>query len=352
MTRNVKIGDLTAGKGHRPIIVAELSGNHQQSFELAKEMIKQAAKCGVDAIKLQTYTADTMTLNLDLDDFKVEDDNSLWAGQSLHQLYTKAATPWEWHQPLFEYAQQLGLIGFSSPFDESAVMFLDSLNVPCYKVASFEITDIPLLKAIAATGKPVIMSTGMASIDEIQLAIDTIQQNQGGDIILLKCTSAYPASIEDAHLNTISDMQQRFNLCVGLSDHTLGLTVPTTSVALGACLIEKHFVLDRNAGGVDAAFSLDPPGLKQLVEQCKQSWLALGEARYGGSEAEQGNRRFRRSIYVKRAIKKGEVLSKDNIQIIRPAFGLAPKYWEQVLGQVAKQDLSPGTPLSLKHVEG
>ena len=329
-----------------PFVIAELSGNHNQSLALAFEMIEAAAKAGVDAIKLQTYTADTMTLDCDRDDFQIFEDENLWKGNSLYKLYQKAYTPWEWHRALFEKANSLGLIAFSSPFDISAVEFLETLNVPCYKIASFENNDIPLIERIAQTGKPVIMSTGMASLGELSEAVETLRKNGCSQIILLKCTSAYPASAAQANLKTIQHLRETFNCEVGVSDHSLGIGVAIAGVALGATVIEKHFVLSREGGGVDAAFSLEPEELALLITESRTAALASGEILYGGDSSEQASKKYRRSIYVSQDIKAGEVLSVDNIKVVRPGLGLPPKYYYSVLGQKLTKPAVKGTALS------
>ena len=346
----IAIGKVIVGKGHAPFIIAELSGNHQQSLELAMAMVEAAAKAGAHAIKLQTYTADSMTLDVESDDFVIQEQDSLWQGQKLHALYQKAATPYAWHKTLFEKAKSLGMMAFSSPFDEQAVDFLDDLHVPCFKIASFELTDLPLISKAAAKGKPLIMSTGMASLAEIEQALSTAKQAGCEQIILLKCTSTYPALPSNTNLNTIPHLREGFGCQVGLSDHTAGIGASIAAVALGATVIEKHFVLDRTAGGVDAEFSLEPAELASLVTESKRAWQAMGEVRYGGSEAEEKSKQYRRSIYVSEDIQAGEVLSAENLRIVRPAFGLAPKHWDQVRGRVAKGDLKKGTALSWEHM--
>ncbi|MCE2571545.1 pseudaminic acid synthase [Motilimonas eburnea] len=326
-------------------VIAELSGNHNQDFDLAMQMVEAAAQAGAHAIKLQTYTAQTMTLDLRQGEFVIQEQDSLWAGESLFDLYGKASTPWEWHKALFDRANELGMLAFSSPFDSTAVDFLESLNVPCYKIASFENTDIPLLKKVAATGKPVILSTGMASLAEIDEAVTCLRAHGAGEIALLKCTSTYPAAPTDTNLLTIPHMQQAFACQVGLSDHTQGIGAALASVALGARIIEKHFVLDRSQGGVDAEFSLEPNELAMLVAESQRALDALGQVTYGGTAKEEAAKRYRRSIYVAKPIKQGETLNEENVRIVRPGLGLAPKHWQQVLGRVAAQDLVPGTPL-------
>lgn len=347
---DVRIGDRIVGASDAPFIIAELSGNHGQSLEVAKKMIGVAANAGAHAIKLQTYTADSMTLDVDSTDFVIQEQDSLWHGESLHALYKKAATPYEWHSQLFDYARSLGLIAFSSPFDEEAVDFLDGLNVPCFKIASFELTDLPLIAHAASKGKPLIMSTGMASLAEIQDAVDTAKSNGCDDIILLKCTSTYPADAGNTNLLTIPNMRDAFGCQVGLSDHTKGIGVSVASVALGATVIEKHFVLDRSAGGVDAEFSLEPQELSSLVEESQRAWLAMGQVRYGGAAAEEKSKQYRRSIYVAEDIAKGDTFTTTNLRIVRPAFGLAPKHWHKVLGKYASIELKKGTALAWEHL--
>ncbi|WP_111976541.1 pseudaminic acid synthase [Algibacillus agarilyticus] len=328
-----------------PFIIAELSGNHNQDLALAKQMIKAAADAGVDAIKLQTYTADSMTLAVDSDNFRITEKDSLWYGEHLHSLYQKASTPYEWHSELFDYANQLGLIAFSSPFDEDAVDFLETLNVPAYKIASFELTDIPLIQKVASTGKPIIMSTGMATETEIFEALNAAKAAGAKELVLLKCTSTYPATPENTNLNTITDMRVRFGCQIGLSDHTQGIGAAIASVALGAVVIEKHFVLDRHAGGVDAAFSLEPPEFKLLCEQSRVAHKALGHIVYGGSAAEEKSKYYRRSIYIVEDIKAGNKLEPRHLKIVRPAIGLAPKYYQTILGKQVKADLIAGHSL-------
>jgi pseudaminic acid synthase len=346
----IVLGDRSIGADFPPFVIAELSGNHNQQLELAIAMIDAAAEAGVHAIKLQTYTADSMTLDVHADDFVIQEQDSLWQGEKLHALYQKAATPYTWHKILFDKAQSLGMLAFSSPFDEDAVDFLDGLDVPCFKIASFELTDLPLIRKAASKGKPLIMSTGMASLAEIEEAVNTARQAGCQDLILLKCTSTYPALASNTNLNTIPHLRDAFGCQVGLSDHTAGIGASVAAVALGASVIEKHFVLDRNAGGVDAAFSLEPQELTLLVSETKTAWQAMGEVRYGGTAAEEMSKQYRRSIYVCRDIGAGETFSADNLKIVRPAFGLAPKHWDNVLGKVAKQDLPLGTALGWEHL--
>ncbi len=334
------------GPNQKPFIIAELSGNHGQSLTLAKQMVEEAARAGAHAIKLQTYTAESMTLDVDSPDFVIKESDSLWSGEKLFNLYAKASTPYEWHSELFTLANSLGMLAFSSPFDEDAVDFLAQLNVPCYKIASFELTDIPLIKKAAAQGKPLIMSTGMASISDIEEAL-TAARNQGCEnIILLKCTSTYPALPENTNLVTIPNMRATFNCQVGLSDHTAGIGVSVASVVYGASVIEKHFVLCRDDGGVDAAFSLEPDELSQLVIETARVSEAIGTVTYGGTSAEEKSKQYRRSIYICKDINAGEVLTREHVKIVRPAHGLAPKHLTTVVGSVASISMPKGTPLS------
>ncbi|MEP7702950.1 pseudaminic acid synthase [Paraglaciecola sp. 25GB23A] len=348
---DIQLGHLTIGPSHPPFIIAELSGNHNQQLDLAIEMVEAAAKAGAHAIKLQTFTADSMTLDVDTDDFVIQEQDSLWCGEKLHGLYQKAATPYEWHGELFNRAKDLGMLAFSSPFDEAAVDFLDALDVPCFKIASFELTDLPLIAKAASKGKPLIMSTGMASLSEIEEAVTTARKAGCVDLILLKCTSTYPAQASNTNLLTIPHLAHAFTCQVGLSDHTAGIGVSVAAVALGATVIEKHFVLDRSAGGVDAAFSLEPKELSSLVLETQRAHQAMGQVCYGGTHSEEKSKQYRRSIYVCEDIKKGETLSRKNLRIVRPAFGLAPKHWDKVLGLTAKCDLSKGTALDWSFFE-
>ncbi|WP_394201124.1 pseudaminic acid synthase [Shewanella waksmanii] len=348
--KDVTIAGRTISPSSPPFIIAELSGNHNQDFKLAKEMIKQASLAGVDAIKLQSYTPESMTLDCEKDGFVIEEEDSLWKGKSLFALYGEAATPYEWHKELFNYANSLGLVAFSSPFDKLAVDMLEELNVPCYKIASFENNDLPLIEYIAKKGKPVILSTGMATLAEIDEAVRCILAQDNDQIILLKCTSTYPASASNTNLITIPHMRQSFGVQVGLSDHTLGIGASIASVALGASVIEKHFVLDRSAGGVDACFSLEPDEFTALVRECRTAKSALGNICYGGTESEVASKRYRRSIYVSANIKQGELFTVDNIKVVRPGLGMKPKYLEKVLGRTAKFDIEKGTPLSWEYL--
>jgi len=342
----IEIAGRKIGPDQPPFIIAEMSGNHNQSIERALAIVEAAAGAGAHGLKLQTYTADTMTLDLDEGDFFISDPDSLWKGTSLYKLYEQAHTPWEWHKPIFERCYELGIIGFSTPFDDTAVDFLEELNVPAYKIASFENADIPLIRKVARTGKPVIMSTGMASIAELDSSVKTLRENGCQEIVLLKCTSSYPATPETANIRTIPHMGELFDVQVGLSDHTLGIGVAVASVALGATVVEKHFTLARADGGVDSAFSLEPAEMEQLVIETKRAWQSLGKISYDITEAEKKSRQFRRSLYVSEDIRKGEKLTTRNLRIIRPGKGLAPRYYDLFLGQQVLRDVKRGTPVS------
>ncbi len=344
-TPEIRIASKVVGLQHPPFIVAEMSGNHNQSLERALEIVDAAAQAGAHALKIQTYTADTMTLDLDCDEFFISDPHSLWKGKSLHRLYEEAHTPWEWHKPIFDRCRERGVIFFSTPFDESAVDFLETLDVPCYKIASFENTDLPLIRKVAATGKPLVISTGMATLIEIGETVWTSREAGCEELILLKCTSSYPASPEDSNLKTIPHMRQEFQCEVGLSDHTHGVGVAVASVALGATVIEKHLTLRRADGGVDSAFSLEPEELLSLVEETKRAWLALGKTTYGSTEAEKKSLAYRRSLYVAKDMHAGETFTRENLRAIRPGYGLPPKYQEVVLGRRATRNLKAGTPV-------
>jgi len=343
---SIQLGSYHVGPGQPPLIIAELSGNHDQSLDKALEMVDAAAAAGAQAIKLQTYTADTITLDVKDGDFFIDNPESLWYGQSLHQLYQKAFTPWEWHQAIFARANALGMLAFSTPFDLTAVDFLEQLQVPCYKIASFENIDHGLLAAVAKTGKPVIMSTGMASQAELAESVDVLRANGCRELILLKCTSHYPARPVDANLLTIPHLAQLFDCQAGLSDHTPGIGVAVAAVALGATVIEKHFVLDRSEGGVDAEFSLEPAELKALVNETARAQVALGKVNYGCTEKEIASRKHRRSLYIATDLKAGELLTADNLRSVRPGLGLAPKYLPMLLGKAVKRDVSKGTAMS------
>lgn len=336
--------------GARPFIIAEMSGNHNGSLDRALSIVEAAANAGANAIKLQTYTADTMTLNLARDEFVVENPSSLWNGRTLYDLYEEAHTPWEWHEPIFAKARELGLTPFSTPFDSTSVDFLESLNVSMYKIASFENIDIPLIKKVASTGKPIIISTGLASVSEIYEAVEAAKGFGCPEIVLLKTTSSYPASPANSNLKTIPHMRELFNCEVGLSDHTLGIGVAIASIAMGVSVVEKHFTLSRDDGGVDSAFSLDVSELKLLVQESNRAWEAIGQISYGPSEGEMGSSVFRRSLYVVKDIQSGEAFTEDNVRAIRPGFGLAPKYMDFILGKKANRDLKRGLGMSLDYI--
>jgi pseudaminic acid synthase len=346
----IEIAGRKVGLDYPPFIVAEMSGNHNQSLERAFQIIDAAVASGAHALKIQTASPDGLTLNVDSPDFLISDKNSLWYGKNLYKLYQEAVTPWEWHEAIFDYCKSKGIIAFSSPFELRAVDFLESLNVPCYKIASFELVDIQLIRKVAATGKPVIMSTGMASLSEIETAVSAARNEGNNQLILLKCTSTYPAEPSDTNLLTISHLQEAFGIQVGLSDHTMGVGVPCAAVAMGATVIEKHFTLSRGDGGVDAAFSLEPQELKSLVVETHRAWQAMGTVRYGGSANEKSSLKFRRSIYVAEDIKPGEVLTEHNIRIVRPGYGLPPVYLDILLGRRANRFLKKGTALSWEYI--
>jgi N-acetylneuraminate synthase len=341
-----KIGSRSVGDDSPPFVIAEMSGNHNQSLDQALRIVDAAAKAGAHALKLQTYTADTMTLDIAEGEFFIQDADSLWAGSSLYSLYEKAHTPWEWHAPIFERARSLGMLAFSTPFDETAVDFLESLDVPAYKIASFENTDIPLIRRVAATGKPMIISTGMASIAELDDSVRAAREAGCQDLVLLKCTSTYPASPTNSHIRTIAHMRDLFGCQVGLSDHTMGVGVSVAAVAMGATIIEKHFTLDRADGGVDSSFSLEPAELASLVIETERAWQGMGRVQYGATQAEQKSLVFRRSLYVVKDVAAGEMLTARNLRAIRPGLGLAPKHIDAVLGRKARQAIKRGTALS------
>ncbi len=345
----IEIGKDKIGDHCPPYIIAELSANHNGSLDRALEIVEKAAETGVNAIKIQTYTADTMTLDLKENEFLIKDPKSLWYGKSLYELYDQAHTPWEWHKPIFDLCKDLGLTFFSTPFDATAVNFLEEMNVPAYKIASFENTDLPLVQKVAATGKPIFISTGMANLAELYETVQKAWDYGCKDLVLLKCTSTYPASPEDSNIATIPHLKNLFPVQVGLSDHTLGIGVPVAAVTLGATVIEKHFTLSRSDEGLDSAFSLEPDEMKKLVEETKQAWLSLGKIQYGSTDKEKASLQFRRSIYIVNDIKKGEKLSKDNLRCIRPGLGLPTKYFERVIGKRAVCDLKRGTPLNWHH---
>ena len=339
-----RIAERRIGRGHPPFLIAEMSGNHNQSLDRALAIVAAAADAGAHALKLQTYTADTMTLDLDVDEFHVE--HPLWGGQSLYALYQQAYTPWEWHAAIFERARELGMLAFSTPFDESAVDFLEELHVPAYKIASFENTDLPLIRRVAATGKPMIISTGMATVAELDESVRAARAAGCRDLVLLKCTSTYPASPENTHLRTLPHLRELFGCEVGLSDHTMGLGAAVASVALGATVIEKHFTLDRADAGVDSTFSLEPAEFAQLRVEFERAWAALGTVSYGPSASEKNSLVFRRSLYITSDMTAGDILTTGNVRAIRPGYGLAPKYYDAVLGRRLRCDVKRGTPLS------
>jgi N-acetylneuraminate synthase len=346
MKRSINIADKFIGKNHAPFVIAEMSGNHNQSLDRALEIVDAVARSGAHALKLQTYTPDTLTLDLDEREFHISDPDSLWSGTSLYKLYGEAYTPWEWHQPIFDRARALGLVVFSTPFDDTAVDFLEQLAVPCYKIASFENTDLPLIRRVAATGKPLIISTGMASIAELDDTVSAARAAGCTDLILLKCTSTYPATAVNTNILTIPHLRELFNCEVGLSDHTMGVGVSVASVALGASVIEKHFTLSRAEGGVDSAFSMEPAEMAQLVVETERAWQSLGQVSYGASGAEKKSMQFRRSLYVVEDLNAGDVLTEKNIRSIRPGLGLPTKYREQVLGRAVNQSVKRGTALA------
>ncbi|WP_341279849.1 pseudaminic acid synthase [Paenibacillus sp. FSL H8-0537] len=344
--KDIHILDRIIGKTHKPFLIAEMSGNHNQSLERALAIVDAAADAGADALKLQTYTADTMTLNIHEGDFFISSSDNLWQGTSLYKLYQEAYTPWEWHKPIFDRCRERGMIAFSTPFDASAVDFLEELDVPAYKIASFENTDIPLIRKVAATGKPVIISTGMASIAELDETVRAAKEAGCDNLILLKCTSTYPASPANTNIATIPHLEKLFQCQVGLSDHTMGVGVSVASVALGATVIEKHFTLSRADGGVDSTFSLEPEEFKALSIETERAWQAIGGVVYGATQAEQDSRNYRRSLYIAEDVKAGEAFTEQNVRAIRPGLGLPTKYMELILGKQARTDLKKGTPLS------
>jgi len=344
-SRLINISGKKVGIGQPPFIIAEMSGNHNQSLERALEIVSAAAKAGAHALKLQTYTPDTMTIDLDVAEFHISDPNSQWVGASLYKLYNEAYTPWEWHKPIFDHARELGIIPFSTPFNDTAVDFLETLEVPCYKIASFENTDLALISRVAATGKPLIISTGMATVAELDETVRVARKAGCTDLILLKCTSTYPATAEDSNILTIPHLRELFDCEVGLSDHTMGMGVSVASVALGSTVIEKHFTLNRADGGVDSTFSMEPAEMAQLVVESERAWQAVGHVSYGPTLAEKKSIQFRRSLYIVQDLKAGEVLSRDNVRAIRPGLGLPPKYLEHVLGKAVRQDVKRGTAL-------
>ena len=345
MSKKITINNRNIGTDFPPYIIAELSANHNGSLETALKIIEEAKRCGADAIKLQTYSADTITLNSQNEEFMIR--GGLWDGQSLYELYQKAQMPWEWHKPLFEHARALDITIFSSPFDRTAVDLLEDLNAPAYKIASFEAVDLPLIKYVASTGKPMIISTGMADKEEIGEAIQAAYDGGCKELVVLHCVSGYPAPAEDYNLLTMVDMAKSYDIPIGLSDHTLDNTTAITAVALGACLIEKHFTLDRNGGGPDDSFSLEPKELQQLCQGAKTAWQALGRVDYGRKSSEQGNAQFRRSLYFVKDLKVGDVIDESSIRSVRPGYGLPPKFYDDLLGKKVTQNISLNTPVTM-----
>ena len=346
MTYSIKIGERSIGVSFRPFVIAELSGNHGGSLERALNLVRAAADSGVDGIKLQTYKPETMTLDIRKNEFIIGENSSLWSGRSLYDLYTEGQTPWEWHAPIFQLAKDLGLIGFSTPFDSSAAEFLHNLNVPCFKIASSENVDVQLIRKVASFGKPLIISTGMASISEIDDAVSVARNNGCKDLILLKCSASYPADSSEANLRTIPNMRDVFNCEIGISDHTLGIGTSISAVALGASVIEKHLTLDKLDGAVDSKFSMNPAEMKQLVNEVHDSWLSLGTVKYGPSKSEEASVRYRRSLYIVEEVRSGEILSIENVRAIRPGLGLPIKNLEIVLGRKVNRNVAKGTPLT------
>lgn len=348
--KKIEIAGRPIGNEYEPYIIAEMSANHNGNIETAFRIIEEAKKAGADAVKIQTYTPDTITLNSDLPDFQIK--GGLWDGKTLYELYEWAHTPWDWHKPMFEHARKLGITMFSSPFDTTAVDLLEDLNAPAYKIASFEAIDLPLIRYVAATGKPMIISTGMADAEEIEEAIAAAREGGCKELAILHCVSGYPAPAEDYNLRTIPDMMERFDLVTGLSDHTLDNTTAIASVVLGAALIEKHFTLDRNGGGPDDSFSLEPDDLFALCRDSKTAWKALGTVDYGRKSSEQGNVQFRRSLYFVKDMKAGEIVSSDSIRSIRPGYGLAPKEYGNVIGAKLLSDVKENTPVTKNVLDG
>ena len=349
MIPKISIAGRDIGLNYPPYIIAELSANHNGRLDTALKIIEEAKKAGADAVKLQTYTADTITLDCDSEEFQIR--GGLWDGKTLYQLYQEAHMPWEWHKPLFEHARKNDITIFSSPFDNTAVDLLEDLNAPAYKIASFEAVDLPLIKYVASTGKPMIISTGMADAEEIQEAIDAAREGGCKELAILHCVSGYPAPAEDYNLRTVPDMMQRFGLVTGLSDHTLDNTTAIASVVLGASIIEKHFTLNRSGGGPDDSFSLEPAELTMLCRDSKTAWAALGKVDYGMKSSEQGNVKFRRSLYFVKSLKAGEIITTDAVRSIRPGFGLPPKYLKEVIGSRTLIDVNSADPLSLQHIQ-
>ena len=342
----MRMGERRVGVGSVPLVIAEMSGNHNQSLERALEIVDAAAQSGAHALKIQTYTAETMTIDIREREFFISDEKSLWKGQSLFNLYKEAYTPWEWHEAIFDRAKNHKMLAFSTPFDKTAVDFLENLNVPCYKIASFENTDLPLIKYVAATGKPMIISTGMATFAELDETVEAARSAGCNDLVLLKCTSTYPSTPDDSNILTIPEMRKRYGCEIGLSDHTMGIGVAVAAVALGATVIEKHFTLQRADGGVDSAFSMEPQEMAQLVIETERAWQAMGKVHDGPTEKETASLVFRRSLYVVEDMKVGDTFTAKNLRAIRPGYGLAPKFYDHTIGKTVKRDVARGTPLS------
>lgn len=351
MTRQFQICGRPIGRSHPPFVIAEMSGNHNQSLERALQIVNAAARAGAHGLKIQTYTPDTMTIDLDEREFHIGDPKNLWAGTSLYKLYAEAYTPWEWHKPIFDHARKLGMIPFSTPFDDTAVEFLEALDVPCYKIASFENCDLQLIRRVAATGKPMIISTGMASVAELDESVRTARDAGCNDLVLLKCTSTYPASPESSNLRSIPHLRELFDCEVGLSDHTMGIGAAVAAIAFGATVVEKHFTLSRADGGVDSTFSLEPQEMSALVVESERAWQALGRIQYGATTDETDSLVFRRSLYITQDVKAGDVLTLANMRAIRPGLGLATKHLNQVLGRRVRSDLKRGTALRWELLE-
>ena len=349
LSREININGRLIAEDAPPYVIAELSANHNGKFETAIEIIKSAKRCGADAVKIQTYTADTITLNTDSEDFQIK--GGLWDGRTLYELYHEAHMPWEWHKPLFDYSRKLEITIFSSPFDNTAVDLLEDLNAPAYKIASFEAVDLALIKYVANTGKPMIISTGMANAEEIGEAVEAAREGGCEELAILHCVSGYPASPEDYNLRTIKDMRERFGLVTGLSDHTLDNTTAIASVVMGSSIIEKHFTLDRNGGGPDDSFSMEPPDLTALCRDAKTAWSALGKVDYGMKSSEQANIKFRRSLYFVKALKTGDVVTADAVRSVRPGYGVAPKFVEHVVGKKVVRNIPKNSPVCFDDLE-
>jgi len=349
LSREININGRLIAEDAPPYVIAELSANHNGKFETAIEIIKSAKRCGADAVKIQTYTADTITLNTDSEDFQIK--GGLWDGRTLYELYHEAHMPWEWHKPLFDYSRKLEITIFSSPFDNTAVDLLEDLNAPAYKIASFEAVDLALIKYVANTGKPMIISTGMANAEEIGEAVEAAREGGCEELAILHCVSGYPASPEDYNLRTIKDMRERFGLVTGLSDHTLDNTTAIASVVMGSSIIEKHFTLDRNGGGPDDSFSMEPPDLTALCRDAKTAWSALGKVDYGMKSSEQANIKFRRSLYFVKALKTGDVVTADAVRSVRPGYGIAPKFVEHVVGKKVVRNIPKNSPVCFDDLE-